>query len=122
MLNPTKMSPLNPLLRIVPYLYFIALTFVWYIALNKIIGTWAFLVFLLDIPFILQIVSPNSNKNFGLGITFVCLSCYLIFMFFFSKLGFMSLTPILEKVFLNSGALLILNLIMALWIMRNSMK
>ena len=64
--------------KFVPYLYFLTIIAYWFTDINKIEGISAYPILLFGIPFIWQIIKPNNRLNFGLGITFVCLSSYMI--------------------------------------------
>jgi len=72
------MKTLSKYSKFVPYLYFIAVVGYWFTDINKTQGITAFPILLFGIPFLWQIIKPNRKLNFTLGITFVCLSSYLI--------------------------------------------
>ncbi|MEL0456927.1 hypothetical protein WJN01_11870 [Flavobacteriaceae bacterium SZ-1-7] len=114
-------SLINKYTNSIPYLYFTAVSAYWFTVINKEEGIAAYPILLFAIPFLWQIVKPNKNLNFTLGITFVCISSYLIIAFLSDALKLISLSCINEPL-LYGGILVFANFVMALWIIRNSLK
>lgn len=111
------MNHLKSVSRIVPYLYYIVVVAFWFTIVNRSQGLTAYPILLLGIPFIWQIIKPNKKLNFLLGITFVCLSSYVIMAYIFR------LTDSFEQSFLvYFGTFVVANFFMALWIVRNSLS
>ncbi len=113
---------INKYTNSIPYLYFIAISAYWFTVINRTDGITAYPILLFAIPFLWQIVKPNKSLNFSLGITFVCISSYLILAFLSDMLKIISISYPLEQFSFYGGLLLFANLIMALWIIRNSLK
>lgn len=106
----------------IPYLYFIAISAYWFTVINRTDGITAYPILLFAVPFLWQIIKPNKKLNFTLGITFVCISSYLILAFLSDMLKIISISSPLDHLSLYGGLFLFANLIMALWIIRNSLK
>jgi len=107
--------------NLMPYLYFIAVILYWFTDINKSDGITAYPILLFGIPFLWQILKPNKQLNFTLGITFVCLSSYLILAYLSDVFNISSL--VLAKGFIIYGGIfVILNFFMAAWIIRNSLR
>ncbi|WP_027138671.1 hypothetical protein [Gaetbulibacter saemankumensis] len=113
------MKLLNKYSKYIPYLYFIAATAYVFTAVNKTRGITAYPILLFGIPFLWQIIKPTKKLNFTLGITFVCLSSYLLLAYL---LDLFRLVPITSNSTFVGGLIVIINLLMALWIIRNSLK
>ena len=108
--------------KFIPYLYYIAVTAYWFTQVNKSEGITAFPILLFGVPFVWQLLSPSPKLNFALGITFVCLSSYMILAYLFDILNIVTLSNS-TKEFLMFGSLFILtNFVMALWMVRNSIN
>lgn len=108
--------------KYVPYLYYIATIVYWFTEVNKSKGITALPILLFGIPFLWQLLKPSEKLNFALGIIFVCLSSYMILAYLIDMLNIVSL-PNATKQFLMFGGLFIVpNFIMALWMVRNSIK
>jgi len=105
----------------IPYLYFIAVSIYWFTIINRSEGITAYPILLFAIPFLWLIVKPNKELNFTLGTIFVCLSSYLILA---NLSDFFNVTSFeIAKGFLVYGAVFaILNFMMSVWIIRNSIK
>ena len=116
------MKLLNSYSKFIPYLYFIAVIVYWFTNINKTSGITAYPILLFGIPFIWQIIKPNRKLNFSLGITFVCLSSYLILMYLSHLLNLVDIPIYMKQFIVYGGLLVIANFIMALWIIRNSIK
>ena len=114
-------SLINKYTNLIPYLYFIVVSAYWFTIINKAKGMAAYPVLLFAIPFLWQIIKPNKKLNFTLGITFVCISSYVIIAFLSDALKLISLSYINEPL-LYGGILVFANFVMALWIIRNSLK
>jgi len=112
------MKIINQYTKFIPYLYFVSVVAYWFTDINKSDGITAYPILLLGIPFVWQIVKPNRKLNFILGITFVCLSSYLIVAYFFDIIKTSSFS--FNEFIIYSGIFVFLNFIMALWILRNS--
>lgn len=109
-------------MKFIPYLYFISVIVYWFTTLNKITGINAYPILLFGIPFVWQLIKPSKKLNFSLGIVFVCLSSYLIFAYLFDLLNIINWFETSKKILFYGGILIIGNLIMSLWMVRNSIK
>ncbi|MBU2939667.1 hypothetical protein KO494_08965 [Lacinutrix sp. C3R15] len=116
------MNLINKYSKFIPYLYYLTIIAYWFTYINKSEGLSAYPILLFGIPFILQILKPNKRLNFGLGITFVCLSSYMIIAYVSDFLQIIQFSNATKQLLVNSGLIAVANFIMALWIMRNSMK
>jgi len=114
------MKIINQYTKFIPYLYFISVVAYWFTDINKSKGITAYPILLLVIPFLWQMVKPNRSLNFILGITFVCLSSYLILAYFFDIIKTSSFSLSINDVIIYTGIFAFLNFVMALWILRNS--
>ena len=108
--------------KFIPYLYFIAITAYWFTVVNKSEGISAYPILLFGIPFLWQIIKPNKNLNFTLGITFVCISSYLILAFLSDFFHIFTITYPIRQLMIYGGLFIFSNFFMALWIIRNSLK
>ena len=108
--------------KFVPYLYFIAVIAYWFTDINKTEGLTAYPILLFSIPFLWQIIKPNKQLNFALGITFVCLSSYLILAYLSDMFQLTDLSFTSGHFLLLGGLFVITNFIMALWIIKNSIR
>ena len=108
--------------KFVPYLYFIAVIIYLFTSLNKSEGLTAYPILLLGIPFIWQLVKPNKNLNFSLGIIFVCISSYLILAYLSYILNIISISETFKGFIVLGGLFVLTNFTMSLWMIRNSMK
>lgn len=108
--------------KFVPYLYFITIIAYWFTNVNRIEGITAYPILLFGIPFIWQLIRPNNKLNFTLGITFVCLSSYLILVYVSELFNIISISNTTKKYIISGGAIVTANFVMALWIIRNSLK
>ena len=108
--------------KFIPYLYFIAVTAYWFTQVNRSEGITAFPILLFGIPFLWQLVKPNQKLNFALGITFVCLSSYMILAYIFDKLNILTLSTSTKEYLMFGGLFVVANFVMALWIIRNSIN
>lgn len=106
----------------IPYLYYIIIIAFWFTYVNRTEGIAAYPILLFGIPFLWQIIKPNKSLNFILGITFVCLSSYMIIASLSNSLNIISISPTAKKYLLYGGAFGIANFVMAVWMIRNSMK
>ena len=116
------MQFINQYSKFIPYLYFIALILYWFTGVNKSEGITAYPILLFAIPFLWQIIKPNLKLNFILGITFVCLSSYLILVYLSNLFNIVSFSIKAENFKIYTSVILISNFFMALWIIRNSLK
>ena len=115
------MKYVNQYSKYIPYLYFIAFVAYWFTDVNRNEGIIAYPILLFGIPFLLQLVKPNKKLNFALGITFVCLSSYLILAYIFDALHITSFYTF-QKFMIYGGLFVVANFVMAVWIIRNSLK
>lgn len=116
------MNTISKYTRFVPYLYFISVIGYWFTAVNKTEGISAYIILLLGIPFAWQLIKPNRQLNFSLGIVFVCLSSYILFAYISDLLNLIKWSDYAKGVLFYGGLLVIGNLVMSLWIIRNSIK
>ncbi len=116
------MNLINRFTKSIPYLYFIAISIYWFTTVNQTEGLTAYPILLFGIPFLWQIIKPNKKLNFALGITFVCLSSYLIIAYLSKIIDFSNLNLNLNHIMLNTGLFVLTNFIMALWIIKNSVR
>jgi hypothetical protein len=115
------MKTINRYSKFAPYLYFIVVIAFWFAGVNKSEGLTAYPILLFGVPFLWQIIKPNKKLNFTLGITFVCLSSYLILAYLSDLFNIASISIIKNFVFYG-GIFVILNFLMSVWIIRNSIK
>lgn len=108
--------------KFIPYLYFIAIIAYWFTDVNRSEGITAYPILLFGIPFLWQVIKPNNKLNFTLGITFVCLSSYLILAYLSDFFNIVSLSNSTKQFIIYGGVFVAVNFIMALWIIRNSLK
>ncbi|MGV6829950.1 MAG: hypothetical protein ACWA5P_00120 [bacterium] len=104
-----------------PYFYFIALAIYWFSILLGTEVLSAILVLLMCIPFLWQLIKPNRELNFGLGVIFICISSYLI-MGSLADLFNLPSVVIASRVIIYGSFIAILNFAMSAWIVRNSVK
>ncbi|HNQ27696.1 MAG TPA: hypothetical protein PKL92_07230 [Aquaticitalea sp.] len=107
---------------ITPYLYFLAVIAYWFTMVNQSEGLSAYPILLFGIPFIWQLVKPNEKLNFSLGITFVCLSSYMILAYLSDSLNIFSISENTKQGLFLGGLFVVANFVMALWMVRNSIK
>ncbi|SFZ92705.1 hypothetical protein SAMN05428642_102904 [Flaviramulus basaltis] len=112
----------NKYTKLIPYLYFIAIIAYWFTDINRNNGITAYPILLFAIPFLWQLIKPNKKLNLTLGITFVCLSSYLILAYLSDLYNLTSFTEKTQKFIIYGGLFVLGNFIMALWIIRNSLK
>jgi hypothetical protein len=108
--------------KFVPYLYFIAVIGYWFTDINRSSGVTAYPILLFGIPFIWQLIKPSKQLNFTLGITFVCISSYLILAYLSDLFNIVDLPSTTKQFILYGGLFVLANFVMALWMIRNSMK
>lgn len=106
--------------KFIPYLYFIALIGFWFTYVNRAEGIVAYPILIFGIPFVWQLIKPNKRLNFILGITFVCLSSYIIIAYLSDIFHFISLSPLAKDYLFYGGSLVVAHFVMALWMLRNS--
>ena len=116
------MKFINQNSKFIPYLYFIAVISYWFTGVNKSEGITAYPILLFAIPFLWQVINPNPKLNFVLGITFVCLSSYLILAYLSDLFDIFSFSIKAKNFAFYGGVFVSLNFFMALWIIRNSFK
>jgi len=111
------MKTLSKYSKFVPYLYFIAVVGYWFTDINKTQGITAFPILLFGI-----LIKPNRKLNFTLGITFVCLSSYLILAYLSNFFQITSIANSTKDVIIYGGLFVVANFVMAMWIIRNSIR
>lgn len=116
------MHTISKYTKFTPYLYFLSVIIYWFTDINKSIGISAYPILLFGIPFLWQLIKPNRRLNFSLGIVFVCLSSYLILAYLFEILNIISWTESSKRFLFYGGILVFSHFIMALWIVKNSIK
>ncbi|GGH40012.1 membrane protein [Mangrovimonas yunxiaonensis] len=116
------MTVLNKYNKYIPYLYYVAVIAYWFTHVNRANGIIAYPILLFGLPFLWQIVRPNRKLNAILGITFVCLSSYLILAYLFNILNIIPVTNLPNQYVIYIGLFVIINFIMAVWIIRNTIK
>lgn len=112
---------INKYVKFIPYFYFISVTAYWFTMVNKTAGISAYPILLFGIPFLWQLIKPCKALNFTLAISFVCLSSYLVIAYFFDILQVINYTSFTRQLLFFSGVLVIGNLTMSLWMLRNSL-
>lgn len=108
--------------KYIPYLYFLSVITYWFTDVNKNIGVSAYLILLFAIPFVWQLIKPSRKLNFTLGIVFVCLSSYSILAYLVDFLNIISWSESLKQLLFYGGILVVANFVMALWMVRNSIR
>ena len=108
--------------KLIPYLYFIAVSAYWFTDINRSNGLTAYPILLFAMPFLWQIIKPNKRLNFMLGMVFICLSSYLILAFLSDLFDISSFIKRTKNFIICGGLFVLTNFIMALWIIRNSLK
>jgi hypothetical protein len=116
------MNAISKYKKFVPYLYFLSIIIYWFTHINKSEGLSAYPILLFGIPFLWQLLKPNRELNFSLGIVFVCLSSYLILAYLFDLFNIINWTSPSKTFLISGGALVLSNFVMSLWIIRNSVK
>ena len=116
------MNAISKYTKFIPYLYFISIVAYWFTIINKSEGISAYTILLFGIPFLWQLIKPNRELNFSLGIIFVCLSSYLVVAYIFNLLDIMNWSESSKRLLFYGGGLVAGNFIMSLWIIRNSIK
>ncbi|WP_299112334.1 hypothetical protein [uncultured Winogradskyella sp.] len=116
------MNTISKFTKFIPYLYFLSVIVYWFTTLNKLEGIAAYPILLFGIPFLWQLFKPSRKLNFTLGISFVCFSSYLIFAYIFNLLHILNWTETIEKILFYGGILVIGNIVMSLWMIRNSIN
>ena len=117
-----QMKTINNYSKFIPYLYFLAVIIYWFTDVNKSQGITAYPILLFGVPFLYQIIFPNEKLNFSLGIIFVCLSSYMILAYLSDLLHIVNLSYETKRYLIMGGFFVIGNFIMALWMIRNSIK
>jgi len=116
------MKTLSNYSKFIPYLYFISVVIYWFTVVNRNNGVTAYPILLFGVPFLWQIIKPNRKLNFALGITFICISSYLILAYLSRIFDIISFSNKTESFIVYGGLFVSANFIMALWIIRNSLK
>ena len=116
------MKFINQYSKYFPYLYFIAIIAYWFTDVNQSEGITAYPILLFSITFLWQIIKPNKKLNFALGTIFVCLSSYLILAYLSDIFNIVSFFDKAKNFAVFRGLFVTLNFIMAVWIIRNSLK
>jgi len=121
-LNFKQMRTLNTYAKYIPYVYFLAVIIYWFGNMNSRSGISAYPILLLSIPFIWQILKPNKQLNFSLGIVFVCLSSYLIMAYLSDVFDIVDLSASTQQFLIYGGLFVVANFVMALWMVKNSLN
>lgn len=108
--------------KFIPYLYYLAIVAFWFTDVNRSEGIMAYPILIFGIPFAWQLIRPNQKLNAILGITFVCLSSYMIIVYLSDSFNIVSFSETTKKYLLYGGAIGIANFAMAVWMVRNSIK
>jgi len=108
--------------KFIPYLYFITVIAYWFTDINRSSGVTAYPILLFGIPFIWQLIKPSKKLNFSLGITFVCISSYLILVYLSELFNIINASTITKQFIIYGGLFVASNFVMALWMIRNSLK
>lgn len=108
--------------KFVPYLYFIAAIAYWFTDVNRSEGITAYPILLFALPFIWQLIKPSKQLNFSLGIIFVCLSSYMILAYLSDFFNIVSYSETAKQFIIVGGLFVFTNFLMALWMIRNSIK
>jgi len=116
------METINKYSKFVPYLYFLAVIAYWFTNVNKSEGVTAYPILLFGIPFLWQLIKPNKKLNFTLGITFVCLSSYLILVYLSDMFNIIEVSNQAKQFMVYGGIFVVANFVMALWMIRNSLN
>ena len=116
------MKLINKYSKFVPYLYFIAVVAYLFTDVNRSEGVTAYPILLFGIPFLWQILKPNRRLNFTLGITFVCLSSYMILAYLSDIFDIVTFSKNAKNFMIYGGFFVSANFFMALWIIRNSLR
>lgn len=116
------MQTIQKFSRFIPYFYFLAVIIYWFTDINRSEGITAYPILLFGLPFLWQLIKPNEQLNFSLGIIFVCLSSYMILAYLFDVLNIVNLSYLTKRFLILGGFFVIGNFVMALWMIRNSIK
>ncbi len=116
------MKILNKYSKFIPYLYFITVIAYCFTDVNRSEGITAYPILLFGVPFLWQVLKPNRRLNFTLGITFVCISSYLILAYLSDVFDIVSFSNKAQSFMIYGGLFVSANFFMALWIIRNSLK
>lgn len=111
----------NKIAHLTPYFYFIVITLYWFTNINRSEGIKAYPILIFAFPFLWQILKPNKTLNLTIGITFTCLSSYIILAYLSELLNITSIWLVRGFIFYG-GIFVILNFVMSAWIIRNSLK
>ena len=101
--------------KFIPYFYFISVVIYWFTDVNRSEGIAAYPILLFGIPFLWQLIRPNKKLNFTLGITFVCLSSYLILAYLSDMFNIIEVSKQAKQYVMYGGIFVIANFVMALW-------
>lgn len=116
------MQTISKYSKFIPYLYFLAVIVYWFTDVNRSEGITAYPILLFGMPFLWQLIKPNEKLNFSLGIIFVCLSSYMILAYLSDVLHIVDLSYRTKRLLIMGGFFVIGNFVMALWMIRNSIK
>ncbi|MGJ8592723.1 MAG: hypothetical protein ACSHXF_09255 [Aquaticitalea sp.] len=116
------MQMINKLSKFIPYFYFLAVIIYWFTDINRSDGITAYPILLFGLPFLWQLIKPNEKLNFSLGMVFVCLSSYMILAYLFDILHIVNLSYQTKRFLILGGFFVVGNFVMALWMIRNSIK
>ncbi|MCA0132867.1 hypothetical protein [Winogradskyella alexanderae] len=116
------MKAISKYTRFIPYLYYLSIIAYWFTYTNRTEGVSAYPILLFGIPFVWQLIRPNRNLNFSLGIIFVCISSYLILAYLLEILNIVNWFGSANSITKSFGILILGSFIMALWMVRNSIQ
>ena len=116
------MKAISKYSKFIPYLYFLAVIIYWFTDVNRSEGITAYPILLFGIPFLFQMIRPNEKLNFSLGIIFVCLSSYMILAYLSDLFHIVNLSYETKRFLILGGFFVVGNFVMALWMIRNSIK
>jgi hypothetical protein len=116
------MNAIRKYTKFIPYLYFLSVIVFWFSDINRSVGISAYPILLFGIPFLWQIIKPNRKLNFSLGIVFVCLTSYLMLAYLSDVLNIIHWAESSKRFLFYGGILVFSHFVMALWIVRNSIR
>lgn len=116
------MKTIHKFTKYTPYLYFIAVIAFWFTSVNREKGLLAYPLLLFAIPFVWQLIKPSRRLNAILGITFACLSSYMVVAYLSDAFNIIRLSYAIKKYIIYSGLFVICNFFMATWMIRNTLN
>ncbi|WP_053972319.1 hypothetical protein [Mangrovimonas sp. ST2L15] len=116
------MNLISKYAKFIPYLYYITVIAFWFTSINRAEGLIAYPILLAGVPFLWQLVKPNKKLNALLGITFACLSSYMIIAYVSDKIHVIHLSYGLKEYFFYGGFFVLTNFVMAVWMIKNALR